>query len=96
MASHFSLLNRPENKDNKVPGPGNYDTKREDLSPDGKYLLSKMRNSLVRSFASSERERGVPKSMIPGPGAYRMPSEFGYYTAKNSAQSSSITKSSEL
>lgn len=76
LASHFSSLNRPEPKENKVPGPGSYDKSKENLSPEGKYCLSNMKNSLVRTFGTSERNRIVPqsKSKTPGPGSYRLPS----------------------
>lgn len=67
---------------NLSPGPGNYDTSKQDLSPDGKYVLSRMKNAFVRTFGKSYRQPLLPKNLTPGPGNYRMPSEFGYYAAK--------------
>ena len=66
-----------------APGPGKYDTKREEMSPEGKYTLSRMQNTLVRKFGSSVRKPLAEKSITPGPGCYRLPSQFGYYLAKN-------------
>lgn len=46
---------RNELVENKVPGPGSYDTSHVDLSPSGKYVNSKMRNCLTRKFAITTR-----------------------------------------
>jgi hypothetical protein len=40
----------------KVPGPGSYDTSHVDLSPSGKYAVSKMKNCLTRKFAIASRK----------------------------------------
>ena len=56
------------------------------MSPEGKYVLSRMENSLVRKFGSGVREPLAPKSSTPGPGCYRLPSEFGYYVGKNAVK----------
>lgn len=42
-----------------------------------------MHNSLARKFGSSIREPLAPNNITPGPGSYKLPSEFGYYLAKN-------------
>ena len=75
---------------NKVPGPGAYDLNQTNLSPDGKYFPSKFRSSLVRSFPHSLRKTVSMNSLsnlyansAPGPGNYRLPSEFGHYIAKD-------------
>lgn len=54
-----------------------------DLSPDGKYCLSRMPSVLSRRFGTSERGNIVIKSYTPGPGNYKLPSEFGHYCSKN-------------
>ena len=41
-----------------------------------------MENSHVRKFGRSQRKPLNSKSITPGPGNYRLPSEFGYYVAK--------------
>ena len=70
----------------KVPGPGAYDvTAHQDISPDGKYCLSRSQNCLTRSFGNSMRSRVEVGTKTPGPGNYRLPSEFGYYCAKKFA-----------
>lgn len=50
----------------------------------GKYFLSKNKSTATRTFSHDKRkffggERGVD---TPGPGSYRLPSDFGYYEAK--------------
>jgi len=72
------------------PGPGNYNTRNVELNKEGRYSLSKMQNSKVRSFGSSARkslnERSQSNSqfiLAPGPGNYRIPSDFGYYANKS-------------
>lgn len=70
--------------DNKIPGPGFYDCKKTDLSPEGRYFVSKMPSSLVRKFGSSDRSNIARSTETPGPGNYRIPSEFGYYASKDS------------
>lgn len=51
------------------------------MSPDGKYPLSKMENSKVRKFGSSLRSSLVDKRETPGPGNYKLPSDFGHYVS---------------
>ncbi len=41
---------------NKVPGPGSYDTSHVNLSPSGKYVVSRMKNCLTRKFAITTRK----------------------------------------
>jgi hypothetical protein len=41
---------------NKVPGPGFYDTSHVELSPVGKYVVSRMKNCLTRKFAIINRK----------------------------------------
>lgn len=68
------------------PGPGKYDSSTIQLNPQGKYSLSKLQNSKVRSFGSAKRKSLNENSqsnkfynLAPGPGNYRLPSDFGYY-----------------
>ena len=44
-----------------------------------------MQNCLTRKFGSSGRKFFDDKANIPGPGNYRLPSEFGYYESKKHA-----------
>jgi len=69
--------------ENKIPGPGTYDLGKTDLSPDGKYCISRMPSVLSRRFGTSERGNIVIKTYTPGPGNYKLPSEFGHYCSKN-------------
>lgn len=69
-----STLGRITAGDNKLPGPGTYDLKNTNLSPEGKYFNSKMHSSLVRKFGLSERSNIARKAETPGPGNYRLPS----------------------
>ena len=63
------------------PPLGTYDFSKASLSPDGKYPLSKMENVKVRKFGSSMRTSLVDKKETPGPGNYRLPSDFGHYAS---------------
>ena len=51
----------------------------------GEYFYSKFKNSKVRTFGQSCRNTWGIKSRggNPGPGYYRIPSDFGYYESKN-------------
>ena len=44
--------------------------------------MSRMENAYVRSFGRSQRKPLEEHSITPGPGNYRLPSEFGHYIAK--------------
>lgn len=66
----------------KIPGPGSYDTSHVDLSPVGKYVVSRMKNCLSRKFAITNRKSMAGNNENPGPGNYRLPSEFCYYVSK--------------
>ena len=60
------------------------------MATDGKYYVSKMNNSMCRSFAHDARH-GIMEGLkekcnlliflvkVPGVGNYILPSEFGYY-----------------
>ena len=50
------------------------------LNKGGKYFLSKMKNSGAGFFKRDKRNlMGFKASGTPGPGSYRLPSDFGYY-----------------
>ena len=77
------VLGRCKTAENKLPGPGAYDVcAYQDISPTGKYCLSRSQNCLARSFGSSHRGDTGLNRQTPGPGNYRIPSEFGYYASR--------------
>lgn len=48
---NFSRLEeRCKTAESKVPGPGHYDTSKIDLSPTGRYAISKIMNCSARKF----------------------------------------------
>ena len=49
----------------------------------GNYYNSKYSNSKCRSFGKSTRDSKGKANMTPGPGQYKMPSEFGLYQSSN-------------
>jgi len=94
-----------------LPAPGSYPLQPA-ISPKGSYYLSKFKSSGVRTFGHSQRSpsqssfrnflSNFPLSNfsldnVPGPGSYRLPSDFGYYESKFSknAGEGSVSKSPE-
>lgn len=64
------------------PGPGRYDPG-STLTRDGSYFVSKFHSSMCRTHYHSNRQTQLSnKSETPGPGNYRMPSDFGYYDGR--------------
>lgn len=62
-----------------VPGPGHYDDQNV-MKKDGHYMLSTNRSDGRRSFMFDKRELRLDgNKYTPGPGYYRMPSDFGHY-----------------
>ena len=61
------------------PGPGHYDEKPVSMSNKGSYFISKLKNSGCNFFNKQKRSMGRKPNPSPGPGSYRMPSDFGYY-----------------
>ena len=59
------------------PAPGAYETDKGFLK--NSQILSTVKSSGARLFPRSERKPLLFKSESPGPGSYRLPSEFGYY-----------------
>lgn len=76
------------------PGPGAYDPS-PSITKDGNYFVSKFQSSLCRTFYHFNRDT-IPissqKKAVPGPGMYRIPSEFGYYESRNAPKDFRITK----
>lgn len=69
-------------KNEGVPGPGQYFKNQEFTMSD--HLSSTYKYQGPRSFAKSTRDTFYKKNVdTPGPGSYRMPSEFGYYESKS-------------
>lgn len=74
-----------------MPGPGTYNFSQVNLSPEGKYSLSRLQSAKSTKFGNAKRMgiiSGRPQSndffmIAPGPGNYRMPSEFGHYIDQN-------------
>lgn len=61
------------------PGPGQYSKRTIAFNSKGSYFLSKMKNSGCNFFNKSKRSCNTRVSSSPGPGSYRLPSDFGYY-----------------
>ena len=88
------------NLDNFVPGPGNYQDV-SSLSKVGKYILSNHSGGTKAIFDHSKRitkfDQVKKQSMNhPGPGSYRMPSEFGQYDGEVYANITSSRYSKRL
>ncbi len=82
MVRNFSTtLGRINKMKSDCPPPGTYEFSKSSLSPDGRYPLSKMENVKVRKFGSSLRTSLADKKDTPGPGNYRLPSDFGHYVS---------------
>ncbi|KAM3144344.1 hypothetical protein pb186bvf_003508 [Paramecium bursaria] len=77
-----------------APAPGNYKIENATgMSKDGKYFVSTLHSSGVRSFPKEARRTGsTGKERTPAPGSYRLPSEFGYYEAKHKYNQSTDQK----
>lgn len=69
-----------QNKGLQNPGPGQYPLN-TGISKDGQYFVSGFKSSKCRSFAHDVRRTFSQDNLrgAPGPGQYRIPSEFGYY-----------------
>ena len=83
-----------------TPGPGAYEPK-TGLSATGQYFVTKLRNVESRSFAKAVRpgfpvvQQSTNYTENPGPGAYRLVSDFGLYESlpSNHASKQSLTQS---
>lgn len=81
---------------NDVPGPGNYKVENTGISKvicfnikqTGSYPTSNLHSSKCRSFPHDARKTASVSSLAtPGPGNYRLPSDFGYYESKTKSMS---------
>jgi len=72
------------------PGPGTYDNPAT-LSQNGSYYVSKFRSSFCRTFSHSMRKNlALPNTLNnPGPGSYKLPSEFGHYESSKVVKTAS-------
>jgi hypothetical protein len=65
----------------KLPGPGEYSPRSE--SNVGNYFIAKYRNSGAPVFSKGKRlaelDLSQTRKITPGPGSYRIQSEFGFY-----------------
>lgn len=78
--SHKSYARFPVSKDDAIPGPGAYKTMEGFLEG---FPLSQYKYNGARKFPNSNREFFGKKDLdTPGPGSYRLPSEFGYYESR--------------
>ncbi|KAL4511959.1 hypothetical protein ABPG72_012804 [Tetrahymena utriculariae] len=109
-SSGATTFNPPRSKrfpksGNINPGPGQYKP-RNDLEKSGSYVLSIYKSYGTRNFSNASPRQSfvdqASKSTIykPGPGTYRLPSEFGNYdhldmyrtTSARSSRSTSVKK----
>jgi len=53
----------------------------------GSYFVSKFKSNIARSFGHAVRKDPPTTNLtVPGPGSYRIPSEFGHYESQGSAK----------
>lgn len=55
------------------------------MNKTGSYFVSKFMSSMCRTHYHAERKTNLMKAtnvQTPGPGNYRLPSDFGYYESK--------------
>ena len=62
-----------------VPGPGAYNTDKENLNTTGNFFNSRHESSRCRTFSKSQRkdEAITSRRKLPGPGSYNFFSDFG-------------------
>jgi hypothetical protein len=72
------------------PGPGTY-TGPQTIKEDGSYFVSKFKSSMCRTFSHGMRgESSNPTfKATPGPGSYKIPSEFGHYESSKANKTTS-------
>lgn len=85
VSSGAIILSPPKAKSSRfspahelTPGPGQYEHV-GDIDPKGLYYCSKFVDTKSTVFTRAKRELTKIRALSPGPGAYRLPSEFGYY-----------------
>lgn len=65
--------------------PHYYDDKCQ-MNKEGKYAVSRFRNSQAKTFGKSKRQFFNSKVNNPGPGYYVMPSDFGVYRSSKAGK----------
>ena len=74
----FQKGNIDSDLEKNAPGPQDYTNKT--IEPDGGYFLSNMKSSGRRTFLNGRRNLKLTGNKeTPGPGSYRVPSDFGHY-----------------
>mmetsp|Transcript_10388 Transcript_10388/g.7752 ORF Transcript_10388/g.7752 Transcript_10388/m.7752 type:complete len:135 (+) Transcript_10388:424-828(+) len=80
----ISLKNSPQNLN---PGPGQYSPHAGEIDRAGSYFVSKFKSSMCRSHYHANRVTlSASRMSTPGPGSYRLPSDFGYYVSKKALE----------
>ncbi len=66
-------------KSRVVPGPGAYNTEKENMNTTGNFFNSRHESSRCRTFSKSQRkgESMTSRKNLLGPGAYNLFSDFG-------------------
>ena len=77
MFSPKSSARFPKTDTDKVPGPWTYNVDKGFLK--NSKILSTCKSSGSIIIGATERKDGLPVKNTPGPGSYRLPSDFGYY-----------------
>ncbi|CAD8122428.1 unnamed protein product [Paramecium sonneborni] len=76
------LLSPPKNSSERkirdnTPGPGSYQ-EIGSIDPKGTYFCSKFSASKCNKFSRAQRTMSEYRNKSPGPGTYKLPSEFGF------------------
>ena len=77
----------PKSSNSKAPAPGSYEVDKGFMR--NAQILSTVKFNGSRKFPMSSREFMRNSNESPGPGAYRLPSEFGYYESSKNDPSKS-------
>ena len=95
-AKNWDPPNSKRFKEQKVdfgltPGPGQYNPGMN-IDCVGAYFVSNYKNSGCRTFGISKRGMSGTRNELstPGPGSYRLPSEFGHYEANEKMKLESL------
>lgn len=64
------------------------------MNKTGVFFNSKYKNSMCRSFGKSARSISLKKDSLPGPGDYRLPSDFGFYQSSTASKHSRFKENS--